>query len=71
MVAAGGVQQDRAEILQDGILLHIEEEKLVHGAFKEFPDHPDRHREAEGDDGQVQRRKVEAHAAVTVEDIQQ
>lgn len=55
-IAARGVQHDGADRVDDGVLLHIEEEQLVHRTLKKFPDDADGHREAERHDGQIQRR---------------
>lgn len=56
LVAAGGVQQDGADAVDDGVFLHVKKEELVHQALKKFPADADGHRKAERDDGQVQRR---------------
>lgn len=70
-IAARGVQHDGANRVDDGVLLHIEEEQLVHRTLKKFPDDADGHRKAERHDGQIQRREVEPRLAVAVQNVQQ
>ena len=36
-VASGGVQGDGTDGMDDGIFLHVQSEKHIHAAFKEFP----------------------------------
>lgn len=70
-VAARGVQHDGANRVDDGVLLHIEEEQLVHRTLKKFLDDAGGHRKAERHDGQIQRRQVEPRLAVAVQNVQQ
>ena len=71
MVGVRGVEHHRADGMHDGVFLHVESEQLVHAEFEELPDHADGHGEAEGDDRQIQGRKLELHPVGPVEQVDQ
>ena len=56
----------RTDRLHNKIFLHVQEEKLITEKLKKFPQNADRHREAEGDNRQIERRKIQP-AAVPVQ----
>ena len=62
------VKGDGVDRVHDKILLHVHVQEMVGGAFEEFPEHADRHREAEGDHAEVERRQLDV-AAVAVQKI--
>ena len=70
-VAPGGIQHDRTNGVYDRVLLHVQQEELVHGALEKFPKHADGHGEAEGHQSQVEGRELEGKASSAVEDVQQ
>ncbi len=68
-VAGSGVEIGGCKVVDDGVLLHIHAEEIVHGKFKELPEHADGHGEAEGGHGTVGRGHLELDAAVLIENI--
>ncbi len=71
VVAAQRVQNDRRDGVDHRVLLHIQQKEVVHGAFKEFPQHADGHGEAERHQGQEQRGQRDGESFASVEDIHQ
>ena len=53
------------------VLLHVEQKELIHGTFKKFPQHTDRHGETECHDRHIDRRQRQRFSLVTVQHIYQ
>ena len=70
-VAAGGVQHHGADGVYDRVLLHVQQEHLVHKALEELPQHADCHGEAEGHHRQIDRGELEGQTLVPVQNVQQ
>ena len=71
LVAAGGVQHDGANVVDNGVLLHVQQEKAVHDTLKKFPQNTDGHGEAEGHDGHEHRGEGQGKPLVAVEQVHQ
>ena len=63
-VAGGGVQRNGGDGVDDGVLLHTEVEKEVHGKLKKLPQHADGHGKAKGSERQEKGREVEGQPHV-------
>ena len=67
----GGVQHHRGDGVDHRVLLHIQQEELVHGALEELPQHADGHGEAEGHNGHEHGGEGQGKALMPVEQVHQ
>ena len=58
------VEGDGVDARDEHILLHIDAEEIIEGKFKEFPEHPDGHGEAEGHHGEIEGGEADILAVV-------
>ena len=71
LVAPRLIEFDGVNVADDRVLLHIQLHHAVAGVFKKLPHHADRHREAERDNRQIDRRELEGEMFALVEQIDQ
>ena len=65
-VTFGRIQQHGLEGVDDGILLHVQGEEVVHGEFKKLPYNADGHGKAEGDNSEKYRRELNGEPFASV-----
>ena len=65
------VERNRVDLVHHVVLLHIGVHHLVAGELEKLPQHADRHREAERNERQKQRRQTEREALASVEQVNQ
>ena len=67
LVGERGIQGDGVDGVDDRVLLHVRAQEEVHAEFKELPQDPDSHGEAEGHQGQERRGQMEGDPVIVVQ----
>src|SRR5699024_8462598 len=67
VVASCGVQHDRTDGVQHGVLLHIQQKELIHGKLKKLPHNADGHGKTESHNGHKDRRELDGKSLIPVQ----
>ena len=70
-IQAVRVERHRVDLVHDIVLLHVRVHHLISGELEKFPQHADRHGEAERHDSQEQRRQLEGKPFASVKQVNQ